>query len=106
MGMLTGDIEASVAAGSILPEHAQRLWTLLPQTVDAMLKRGPSLIDVLVHGDSLLARTEGASPENVNRLRRLKELIERKKTAVSGRIALPSICFYILDGGLRVIQFY
>jgi tetratricopeptide (TPR) repeat protein len=38
---------------------------------------------VLVHGDSLLARTETASPENVNRLRRLKELIERKKSAVS-----------------------
>jgi len=82
-GMLTGDIESSLAAGNILPDHAKRLWNLLPQTVDAMLKRGPSLVDVLVHGDSLLDRTETANPENVNRLRQLKELVERNKTSPS-----------------------
>ena len=82
-GMLTGDIEASLTAGFILPDHAKRLWALLPHTVDAMLKRGPSLINVLVHGGSLLERTETASPENVNRLRQLKELVERKKTSSS-----------------------
>jgi class 3 adenylate cyclase/tetratricopeptide (TPR) repeat protein len=81
--MLSGDIEASLAGGSILPDHARRLWNLLPHTVDALLKRGPSLIDVLVHGDALLERTETASPENVKRLRELKELVERKKNAPS-----------------------
>lgn len=78
-GLLTGDVEASLSAGSILPEHAKRLWNLLPHTVDALLKRGPSLIDVLVHGEALLARTESASPENVKRLRQLKEIVERNK---------------------------
>jgi class 3 adenylate cyclase/tetratricopeptide (TPR) repeat protein len=93
-GMLTGDVETSLVAGSITPDHAQRLWGLLLNTVDALLKRGPSLIDVLVHGDALLDRTETASPEDVNRLRQLKDLVERKKTSLSD-----------LDQGLIFEQF-
>jgi predicted ATPase/class 3 adenylate cyclase len=81
--ILTGDVETILSAGNIQPDHAKRLWALLPITVDALLKRGPSLVDVFVHGAALLERIETASPENVNRIRQLKELVERKKTGSS-----------------------
>jgi class 3 adenylate cyclase/tetratricopeptide (TPR) repeat protein len=81
--MLTGDVESLVAGGSISLDQAKRLWHLLPYTADALLKRGPSLIDVMVHGDALLERTKTIDPENINRLRHLKDLVERKKSGSS-----------------------
>ena len=83
MGMLTGDVEPSLVAGNITSGCAQHLWMRLPQTVDAILQRGSSLIDVFVHGETLLARIEAANPDEINRLRRLKALVERKKSGVS-----------------------
>jgi adenylate cyclase len=79
--MLTGDLEASLTAGAITPDYARHLWNIIPRTVDAIIQRGSSLIDVFVHGESLLARTEIADPDDINRLRRLKGLVERKKSA-------------------------
>jgi predicted ATPase len=82
-GVLTGDIEAPLASAAITPEYARFLWRIFPQTVDAIIKRGASLIDIFVHGESLLARTEVADPDDINRIRRLKALVKRRKSAAS-----------------------
>ena len=56
--MLSGDVEAIWTSGSISRDHAERLWSMLPTVVEALLDAGPDLIDRFVHGGSLLARTE------------------------------------------------
>jgi class 3 adenylate cyclase/tetratricopeptide (TPR) repeat protein len=78
--LLTGDLEPALVSGAITPDYGRYLWGIFPQTVDAIIKRGSSLIDVFVHGESLLARTETADPDDINRLRRLKALVERVKS--------------------------
>ncbi|NIW45570.1 MAG: AAA family ATPase, partial [Gammaproteobacteria bacterium] len=79
IGMLTGNVKSNLAMGRIQPGYARRLWNLLPETVDAMLERGSSLVDVFVHGDSLISRITAASPDEITRIRRLKEIVERHK---------------------------
>jgi len=88
LGMLTGDIEARRAAGSMTRGQAQSLLDLSPSAIKTVLDEGPALIDVLLPGTALLKR---AALEN-GRLRssrshdrdvlidmgRLQELIERK----------------------------
>jgi adenylate cyclase len=56
MAMLSGDVEARWDAGAISRDHAQRLWFALPLVVQALLDRGPHLLDVLVPGAALLSR--------------------------------------------------
>jgi tetratricopeptide (TPR) repeat protein/predicted Ser/Thr protein kinase len=80
--MLTGDVEKKFTVGSITREHAQRLWKILPQTIDALLDFGTSSLDVLVFGETLLERTRVALPRGDERLRRLAKLVERRKSRV------------------------
>jgi DNA-binding SARP family transcriptional activator len=63
LGLLTGDIEARLASGTLSSEHAQRLQRNFPATVQALLSAGPDLVNVLVPGEALLARAQlwGAS---------------------------------------------
>ncbi|UCF61831.1 MAG: protein kinase, partial [Anaerolineaceae bacterium] len=83
MAMLTGDVESKWSAGTITRDHAEQLWHTLPQTVDAILDCGASLIDVFVPGEALSTRARMATPDDLNRLRRIKELVDRKKTGTS-----------------------
>lgn len=54
--MLTGDVEAKWAKGSITQQHARQLWELGPVTLPALVKHGPDLIDSLVPGHPLQDR--------------------------------------------------
>jgi len=56
--MLAGDIEASRAGGAITVEQAQRLWALLPHTVQTLVEQGPGLIDLFIPGAYLLLRAD------------------------------------------------
>lgn len=56
--MLAGDIEARRACGAITPEHARRLWSLLPVTVQTLVEQGAGLIDSFVPGAELLLRAD------------------------------------------------
>ena len=78
LGLLTGDVETRWAAGMITREHAQRLWSLMPQTVKALLENGPDLINIFVPGTPLLARAEAFSSASTESHIRLKKLVERK----------------------------
>jgi ABC-type oligopeptide transport system substrate-binding subunit/DNA-binding SARP family transcriptional activator len=81
LGLLTGDVEARWAAGAMGKEQAQRLWGMLPLTVQALVEVGPGLIDTFVLGAPLLARAavlEAMVPGRVGWLPRLRELVEHR----------------------------
>ena len=56
MEMLGGDVEARWAAGTVTSAHAQRLWHAVPQTIQALVDKGPHVIGTLVRGRPLLSR--------------------------------------------------
>ncbi|HRJ42426.1 MAG TPA: BTAD domain-containing putative transcriptional regulator, partial [Caldilineaceae bacterium] len=73
--MLTGDVEAQWTGGGITGEHAQRLWALLPETLSALMRDGPGLIDRFVAGGGLLARAQIGAPVQADPL---NELLKRR----------------------------
>jgi hypothetical protein len=79
MRMLSGDVEAKLTAGAIMPEQAHQLWALLPNLVQALVSTGPDLIDVFVPGSGLISRGAAALREGSAWIERLKELSERAK---------------------------
>jgi DNA-binding SARP family transcriptional activator len=72
--MLTGDIEASWAAGAISAAHATRLWQALPQAVQALLEHGPNLLETFIPGTALIGRV-GAHPTAQAQLPQVEQLI-------------------------------
>ena len=75
--LLSGDIEAKRASAALTPEHARRLWTILPDTIAALMEAGPDLLDTFVPRAGLVLRAEafagqavrGASKDRLSRLR-------------------------------------
>jgi DNA-binding SARP family transcriptional activator/tetratricopeptide (TPR) repeat protein len=75
--LLSGDIEAKRAGATLTPDHARRLWAVLPDTVSALMEAGPDLVDTFVPRASLILRAEafaggvarGAWQDRLSRLR-------------------------------------
>jgi predicted ATPase len=78
LGLLTGDVEASCAAGTITTEHATRLWNMLPASAQALVDTFPDLIDTFVTGARLVSRAAAFSAGRAAWLPRLRKLVERK----------------------------
>jgi DNA-binding SARP family transcriptional activator len=84
MAMLTGDVEAAWLSGAITIQQARRLWSSLPQVIQALLQHGPHTVGTLVPAPSLLARAalwrsiEAAAPSGVSWLQQLSEQVERR----------------------------
>ncbi|MBP1610046.1 MAG: transcriptional activator protein, partial [Acidobacteria bacterium] len=81
MQMLTGGVETSWEGGAITREHAQRLWTLLPEVILALVDEGPELIDRFVPGGALLRRAQSGAP---GQAARLAELLKRRAISPTG----------------------
>jgi DNA-binding SARP family transcriptional activator len=81
--LLTGDVEASYAAGAICQDHATRLWNLLPLSIQALLGAGPDLIETFVPGPPLVRRASAFAPAGASWLAGLKELVDRKSAIPS-----------------------
>jgi DNA-binding SARP family transcriptional activator/predicted ATPase len=83
LGLVTGDVEAQWAAGAMTSEQARRLWHLMPLAVEALVKTGRDLIDLLVPGALLLerARTLRPWPLDPALLAQLETLVARKTAA-------------------------
>jgi DNA-binding SARP family transcriptional activator/predicted ATPase len=79
--MLTGDVEAKWAGGAISRIHAQRLWALLPNGVQALIDVGQELIDRFVAGNALLARAQSGAPQQV---KQINELLKRRAASSGG----------------------
>lgn len=75
LGQLTGDVETRWAAGAISPTHAQRLWDLMPFSVQTLVSTGPDLIDTFISGPSLLTRSTAAAPEGASWFTQLHTLV-------------------------------
>jgi len=85
--LLSGEIEAHRAGGSLSPEHARRLWALLPSTTQALLAHGPDLVGTFVPGEPLLQRIQAFAPDGTARWERLEALMRRP---AGGEGPLPS----------------
>jgi predicted ATPase/DNA-binding SARP family transcriptional activator len=78
LGMLTGDVEARLAAGTITREHARRLWNTLPLAAQALVAAGPDLVDTFISSADLIGCAVAFGPGGADCLARLEELVERK----------------------------
>jgi len=78
LGLLTGDVEALWAGGTIPKELARRLWNTLPLTAQALVEYGSDLIGTFIPGTALVNRVMTYAPQETNWLTQLKELAGRK----------------------------
>ena len=78
LGLLTGDVESKWLTGVITRDHATRLWNLLPLTTEALVDRGPDLINTFVSGTELVSRGNAFTTGRAPWLTRLKKLVEHK----------------------------
>jgi len=81
LAMLTGDVEASWAAGAISREHAQRLWAALPLAGQALLDHGPHVAPALISCLALLDRAAAAAPAGAAWLHQLTDRIDCSQTS-------------------------
>ncbi|MGD8726573.1 MAG: protein kinase, partial [Gemmatimonadales bacterium] len=80
LSLLTGDVEAPQAAGTLTAERARRLLGTVVTAARSLLETGSDLVGTLVSGTSLLARVTGAATEDgVAWLEDLRMLVERKR---------------------------
>jgi len=85
--LLSGEVEAHRAGGSLTPEHARRLWSLLPTTAQALVMHGPDLVGTFVPAEPLQRRIQAFAPDGTARWERLGTLARR---SAGGEKALPS----------------
>jgi adenylate cyclase len=78
LGLLTGDVQARWAAGTISREHALRLWRALPLALQALVEHGPHVVPALLPGPALLSRAKAVVPPGSSWLQRLTERVERQ----------------------------
>jgi DNA-binding SARP family transcriptional activator/predicted ATPase len=76
--LLTGDIEARWAAGTLTREHARRLWQTFPLVAQALVEAGPDLLDTFVPRGALHKRASTVAPGRTDWLTPLDEAIERR----------------------------
>jgi adenylate cyclase len=81
LSMLTGDVESLWSSGNISREHAQRIWSALPTTIQALMKRGDLLIGTFLEGKDLFSRAVVSIPDNTHCLEQLRNLIEQGLSA-------------------------
>jgi DNA-binding SARP family transcriptional activator/predicted ATPase len=105
LGLMSGDVEAQWAAGAMTLPQARRLWQVMPRTIEALLRAGPDLIDLLVPGAPLLERAgamhpwpgEPTSPEQ------LRNVVSRKADAASIHALQQSALFEQYSQVLRAV---
>lgn len=81
--LLTGDVAATWAAGTMTREHARRLWNLLPLATVALVEHGPDLIDTFVLHGTLRERALTFAQAGGDWVACLERLLERKLTGPS-----------------------
>ena len=76
LGMLTGDIESQYRSGNIGRDHAVRLWQLMPHTIRGLVDHGRDLVNTLVPGTALLARSTGLESVDTFEQEQLREIVD------------------------------
>lgn len=75
-------------AGTITRETGRRLWNMLPSAVQALVDRGPDLIDTFIPRATLLEHASAHSPLPSDLFSRLQELLKRKPPGGTGVISV------------------
>jgi len=101
LGMLTGDVEARLKAGVISRDHAQRLWSILPETTRIMVECGQGLVDTFVAGTSLLQRAHRCVPDERVLLSRLQDLVGDSQSKLPDPVPMQNALF---EQYTRIIQ--
>jgi len=101
LGMLTGDVEARLKAGVISKDHAQRLWSVMPVTVQIMVEYGHGLIDTFVAGTSLLQRIQQGVPEKRKLHTQLHEIVGYSSSNLPDPVPMQNALF---EQYTRVLQ--
>ena len=78
LALLTYDMEARWAAEPSVRNHALRLRSLIPNTVQALLQNGPDLIETFLSGPALIKRASTFSSDVPRWLAQLKSIVARK----------------------------
>ena len=101
--LLTGDVEAQWAAGSMTREQAEQLWRLLPPAVQALVEGGPDLIDTFVPRAALLNRARAVAAGGTGWLTRLEELLRHKPVSTGAPRQQQSHLFKQYTGVLHTL---
>ncbi|MEJ2555119.1 MAG: BTAD domain-containing putative transcriptional regulator [Anaerolineae bacterium] len=83
LNQLTGDVEARWRAGVISREHARRLWSLIPQSVQALVTIGPDLLDIFIPASTLRQRATRVAPNGAPWLDQLGSLLAQREAGKS-----------------------
>lgn len=79
--LLTGDIAARWDASVMSRTTAERLWHLVPHTVQALLDVGPDLVDTFLLGSPLLTRAKAAATaQSESQIERLRSLLDQHES--------------------------
>ena len=81
LDLLTGNVEARWAAGTISKVQAERLWRMTPRSIQAVVNSGPDLIDIFISSTVLINRATLVAPGGAGWRTQLEELAGRKATA-------------------------
>jgi tetratricopeptide (TPR) repeat protein len=84
LAQLTGDVEGKLAQGALTTEIARRLRVLARWSGNALVELGPDLINILVPGTVLIAKTGRYVLGQAGWLDKLKQLGERKSAGADG----------------------
>ena len=101
--MLTGEVEDRWAAGSISQDHAHHLWLLTPDSAEAIVEKGPALIDTFIPGLPLLNRASQATLKTPSWLHQLQEIIKSQQQTPSGPQTGQEDLFHQYSKVLRAI---
>ncbi len=101
LALLTGDVDALQAAGTLTDERARRLVDVVPYTAQSVLETGSDLIGTLVTGTGLLARVEATTPMAGDWIERLRALVEHKRAVPADSTLQQSS---LLEQTTRVLQ--
>ncbi|MFN2195214.1 MAG: ABC transporter substrate-binding protein, partial [Anaerolineales bacterium] len=72
LAMLCGDVETRWRVGEVSTEGARRLWEAMPETAQALLGQGKSVLQLLVDGGSLAGRLKVAGNGNTHLARQVE----------------------------------
>ena len=79
LNMLTGEAEPLITYGMNRTVNVLRMSEILPVTVEALLRYGPDLVDVLISGEVLINRIMAVAPDSKDWVDRLWALVNRNK---------------------------
>jgi predicted ATPase len=89
--LLSGDVEAGAAAGTLTKDHALRLWKKIPVAVRALVDAGPDLIDTFVQRSPLLERAKASTSGQPDWSIKLEEFLARKPGTIPSAAALHQV---------------